>query len=100
MTDNVPTRVVAQNTNAQTARAYWFFLFHLVPDLLKTLISGKEAEWLHNFFTDWRYNIDTYIKAYKGSCAMRGAMSDYRANAEDVEQISSRAAIQSLFQSQ
>jgi haloacetate dehalogenase len=54
--DNVPTRVVAQNMNAQTARAYWFFLFHLVPDLPETLISGKEAEWLHHFFADWCYN--------------------------------------------
>jgi len=25
--DNVPTRIVARNMNAQTARAYWFFSF-------------------------------------------------------------------------
>jgi pimeloyl-ACP methyl ester carboxylesterase len=89
--DNVPTRVVAQNMNAQTARAYWFFLFHLVPDLPETLISGKEAEWLQHFFADWCYNphaidgadFDTYVRAYKRPGAVRGAMSDYRANAED-----------------
>jgi haloacetate dehalogenase len=92
--DNVPTRVVAQNMTAQTARAYWFFLFHLVPDLPETLINGKEAEWLHHFFSDWCYNphaideaaFDTYVRAYKRPGAIRGAMSDYRANAEDVKQ--------------
>ena len=31
--DNVPTRIVAQSINARIARAYWFFLFHQVPDL-------------------------------------------------------------------
>jgi haloacetate dehalogenase len=92
--DNVPTRVVAQNMSAQTARAYWFFLFHLVPDLPETLISGKEAEWLHHFFADWCYNphaisgeaFQTYVAAYRRPGAVRGAMSDYRANAEDVQQ--------------
>lgn len=92
--DNVPTRVVAQNMNPQTARAYWFFLFHLVPDLPETLISGKEAEWLSYFFSDWCYNphaidsdaFETYVKAYKRPGAVRGAMCDYRANTEDVKQ--------------
>lgn len=92
--DNVPTRVVAQNMNPQTARAYWFFLFHLVADLPETLIAGKEAEWLHHFFADWCYNphtiegadFETYVKAYKRPGAVRGAMADYRANAEDVAQ--------------
>ena len=40
--DNVPTRIVARSMNAQTARAYWFFFFHLVPELPETLIAGKE----------------------------------------------------------
>lgn len=31
--DNVPTRIVAREINAEIAKAYWFFLFHLVPDL-------------------------------------------------------------------
>ena len=81
--DNVPTRVVAQNMNPQTARAYRFFLFHLVPDLPETLIAGKEAEWLHHFFSDWCYNphtiegaaFDTYVKAYRrpGADQLSGA---------------------------
>jgi haloacetate dehalogenase len=92
--DNVPTRLVAQNMSPQVARAYWFFMFHLVPDLPETLIAGKEAEWLRHFFSDWCYNphaidgaaFETYVKAYKRPGAVRGAMSDYRANAEDLRQ--------------
>jgi haloacetate dehalogenase len=46
------------------------------------------------FFADWFYNphaidgadFDTYVRAYKRPGAVRGAMSDYRANAEDVKQ--------------
>ena len=85
--DNVPTRVVAQNMNPQTARAYWFFLFHLVSDLPETLIAGKEAEWLRHFFADWCYNphaiegaaFDAEVKAYKRPAADRGPVSASRA---------------------
>ncbi|UXN66663.1 alpha/beta hydrolase (plasmid) [Phyllobacterium sp. A18/5-2] len=92
--DNVPTRLVARNMNAQTARAYWFFFFHLVPELPETLIAGKEDLWLRHFFSDWCYNphtisgadFDTYVQAYRSPGAVRGAMSDYRANREDVAQ--------------
>ncbi|AOK12801.1 MULTISPECIES: alpha/beta fold hydrolase [Burkholderia] len=92
--DNVPTRIVAENMRPETARAYWFFLFHLVADLPETLIAGNEEPWLRHFFSDWCYNphtiegadFDTYVKAYKRPGAVRGAMSDYRANAEDVAQ--------------
>ena len=92
--DNVPTRIVARSLNAQTARAYWFFFFHLVPELPETLIAGREDLWLRHFFSDWCYNphtitgadFDTYVQAYRRPGAVRGAMSDYRANAEDVAQ--------------
>jgi haloacetate dehalogenase len=89
--DNVPTRIVARNMNAQTARAYWFFLFHLVPDLPEALIAGRESLWLRHFFSDWCFNphtisgkdFDTYVAAYQAPGAVRGAMADYRAYAED-----------------
>ncbi|PTQ07490.1 alpha/beta hydrolase [Sphingomonas oleivorans] len=92
--DNVPTRIVAREINAQIAKAYWFFLFHLVPDLPETLIAGKEEQWLRHFFSDWTYDpgsisgeaFDTYVRAYRAPGAVRGAMADYRANAEDVAQ--------------
>ena len=92
--DNVPTRIVAREMNAPIAKAYWFFLFHLVPDLPEALIAGREDLWLRHFFSDWCYNplaisgeaFETYVKAYQRPGAVRGAMDDYRANAEDVAQ--------------
>src|SRR3984957_7193163 len=92
--DNVPTRIVARNMNAQLAKAYWFFLFHLVPDLPEALIAGREDLWLRHFFSDWCYNplaisgeaFEIYVNAYRRPGAVRGAMDDYRANAEDVAQ--------------
>lgn len=92
--DNVPTRIVARELNASIAKAYWFFLFHLVPDLPEALIAGNEAKWLRWFFSDWAYDpaaisgeaFDTYVRAYSAPGAVRGAMSDYRANAVDVQQ--------------
>ncbi len=92
--DNVPTRIVAQSIDAQIARAYWFFLFHQVPDLPETLIAGKERAWLRHFFSDWCYDpnaisgeaFETYVRAYEAPGAVRGAMADYRANAVDVAQ--------------
>lgn len=92
--DNVPTRIVAREFNAAVARSYWFFIFNQVPDLPEALIAGREDLWLRHLFSDWCYNplaIDgdafrTYVDAYRRPGALRGAMSDYRANAEDVAQ--------------
>jgi len=92
--DNVPTRVVARDINASIAKAYWFFLFHLVPDLPEALIAGREHLWLRHFFSDWTFDpstisgeaFDTYVRAYQAPGALRGAMSDYRANATDIAQ--------------
>jgi pimeloyl-ACP methyl ester carboxylesterase len=92
--DNVPTRIVARDFDAKIAKAYWFFLFHLVPDLPEALIVGREAVWLRHFFSDWCFDpaavsgeaFDTYVRAYQAPGAVRGAMADYRANAEDVAQ--------------
>ena len=89
--DNVPTRIVGRSINSSTAKAYWFFFFHLVPELPETLIAGREDLWLRHFFSDWCYNphtisgeeFDTYVRAYRNPGAVRGAMSDYRANLED-----------------
>ncbi|WP_263262943.1 alpha/beta hydrolase [Pseudomonas sp. RIT-PI-S] len=92
--DNVPTRIVSRDLDAAVAKAYWFFLFHLVPDLPEALIAGKEEVWLRYFFSDWCYDpttitgeaFDTYVRTYKAPGAVRGAMADYRANAVDVAQ--------------
>ncbi|MDM9627562.1 alpha/beta hydrolase [Rhizobium sp. S152] len=90
--DNVPTRIVARDLDAKIAKAYWFFLFHLVPDLPEALIAGREHLWLRHFFSDWCYDpaaisgeaFDTYVRAFQAPGAVRGAMSDYRANALDI----------------
>jgi haloacetate dehalogenase len=92
---------VARDLDARIAKAYWFFLFHLVPDLPETLIAGKEEQWLRWFFSDWAYDpaaitgeaFDTYVRAYRAPGAVRGAMADYRANAEDVAQDMEDAAV-------
>ena len=92
--DNVPTRIVAREFNAAVARSYWFFIFNQVPDLPEALIAGREDLWLRHLFADWCYNplaidgaaFQTYVDAYRRPGALRGAMSDYRANAEDVAQ--------------
>ncbi|TWB45916.1 alpha/beta fold hydrolase [Nitrospirillum pindoramense] len=92
--DNVPTRIVARDLNAAIAKSYWFFLFHLVPDLPEALIAGREHIWLRHFFSDWTFDpgtitgeaFDTYVRAYQAPGAVRGAMADYRANAADLAQ--------------
>ena len=92
--DNIPTRIVAREFSARIARAYWFFIFHQVPDLPEALIAGREDIWLRTLFSDWTYNphaisgddFEVYVRAYKAPGAVRGAMADYRANAQDVEQ--------------
>lgn len=92
--DNVPTRIVAREFNAKMAKVYWFFMFHLVPDLPEALIEGREEPWLRHFFSAWTHNksaftdadIATYVDAYRRPGAVRGALSDYRANAVDVAQ--------------
>ena len=92
--DNVPTRIVAREFNPIMARAYWFFIFNQIPDLPEALITGREDLWLGHLFADWSYNphtisgeaFDTYVRAYRRPGAVRGALADYRANAEDVAQ--------------
>jgi haloacetate dehalogenase len=92
--DNVPTRIVAREMNAKVAREYWFFMFHQIPDLPEALIAGREETWLRHFFSDWCHDpmtisgeaFETYVNAYSTPGAVRGAMSDYRASAQDIAQ--------------
>ncbi|QBE66916.1 alpha/beta fold hydrolase [Pseudoduganella lutea] len=92
--DNVPTRIVARDFSPEVANAYWFFIFNQVPDLPEALIAGREDLWLRHLFSDWCYDplaisgaaFEHYVAAYRRPGALRGAMSDYRAIAEDVAQ--------------
>jgi hypothetical protein len=51
--DNVPTRIVGRELDAVKAKGYWFFLFHLVPNLPEALLTGREDIWLRYYFSDW-----------------------------------------------
>ncbi|WP_347341621.1 alpha/beta fold hydrolase [Bradyrhizobium uaiense] len=92
--DNVPTRIVAREMSAKAAREYWFFMFHQIPDLPEALIAGREHIWLRHSFSEWCHDpttitgeaFDTYVRAYSAPGAVRGAMADYRASAEDIAQ--------------
>ena len=92
--DNIPTLTIFERMDARIARAHWFFLFNNIFDLPEALIAGREEIWLRFIFSTWCYNpevftnkeIATYAKAYAQPGALRGAFSDYRAGAVDVEQ--------------
>ncbi|OSI24355.1 alpha/beta fold hydrolase [Bradyrhizobium canariense] len=93
--DNVPTRIIARDFNfSKMAKTYWLFLFHLKLDLPEIFISGREEQWLRHLFSEWCYNphaisgpaFETYVAAYRSPGAVRGALADYRANADDLAQ--------------
>ena len=93
--DNVPTRIIARDFNfSKMAKTYWLFLFHLKLDLPEIFITGREEQWLRHLYSEWCYNphaisgadFQTYVAAYRSPGAVRGALADYRANVEDLEQ--------------
>lgn len=93
--DNVPTRIIARDFDfARMAKTYWLFLFHLKLDLPEILITGREEQWLRHLYSEWCYNphaisgeaFETYVAAYRSPGAVRGALADYRASAEDLAQ--------------
>lgn len=92
--DNIPTRVVFNETNSALARKYWFFYFQQVPDLPEALVEGREEIFLRHFFSSWCYDpealsdeeVAVYVRAYSQPGALRGAFNDYRAGAEDLAQ--------------
>lgn len=92
--DNIPTRLIFERMNAQTAQAAWFFLFQGVRDLPEALIQGREELWLRYILTGWTYNpealsaddLAVYTRAYAQPGGLRGAFEDYRAWREDLAQ--------------
>jgi haloacetate dehalogenase len=92
--DNIPTRVIFEKRDAKLARFHWFFTFNSVADLPEALITEREDIWLRWFFSQWCYDpeciqgkdFQAYVHAYQGAGALRGAMDDYRAAAEDIAQ--------------
>jgi pimeloyl-ACP methyl ester carboxylesterase len=92
--DNVPTRILAENSGGRVGQIGWFVAFLGVPDLPETLIAGREEAWLTHFYRSWSYNpdmlsaeeIDVYVRAYRRPGAIRGSAMDYRAFGEDLKQ--------------
>ena len=102
--DNIPTRIIFDRMDAKIARGHWFFLFNAVRDLPEALITGREELWLRYIFASWTYDpevltpddIAVYTRAYAQHGALRGALEDYRAAAEDVAQDEQDARPRSL----
>ena len=92
--DNIPTRVVFNNTHAKLARQYWVFHFQQVLDLPEALVAGMEEIFLRHFCLSWTYdstaNTDAdpaeYVRANSQPGAFRGAFSHYRAGPQDLAQ--------------
>jgi pimeloyl-ACP methyl ester carboxylesterase len=93
--DIVPTRAVFERVNAEIARGYWHWFFHLVPDLPELLVGANVEAYLRYFFTTWAHNravftpevIAEYVHTYSAPGALRGGFNDYRAGiAEDWSQ--------------
>jgi haloacetate dehalogenase len=92
--DNVPTRILMENSGGRVGQTGWFVAFLGVPDLPEALIAGREETWLTHFYRSWSYNPDmmspeeigVYVRAYQQPGAVRGSAMDYRAVGEDVKQ--------------
>jgi haloacetate dehalogenase len=87
--DIIPTREMWRRLDADTARGYWHWLFHLQPDLPE-LLAGKDiAAYLGYFFERWTYQrhgleaADEYIRAFSAPGALRAGFDDYRASFPD-----------------
>lgn len=92
--DNIPTRVIFNTLDARRAKPQWFFIFNSVPALPEALIEGREAAWLRWFYNQWCYDPECisgetflrYVRNYQAPGAVRGALDDYRAGPQDLEQ--------------
>jgi pimeloyl-ACP methyl ester carboxylesterase len=93
--DIVPTRIVFERLNADIARGYWHWFFHLIPDLPELLVGANVEAYLRYFYTVWTYNraaftsevIAEYVQTFSAPGALRGGFNDYRAGiAEDWSQ--------------
>lgn len=70
------------------------FIFHSVPDLAVTLVSGRERIYVNHFFQKLVYNtaafqvrdIDHYAHQYEQSGVLRFAFDMYRAFEDDVRE--------------
>lgn len=85
--DIIPTRAMFRMMDANMARGFWHWLFHLQPDLPELLVGPQVEAYLRYFFERWTYNrsrmdpaaIREYVRAYSAPGALRSGFDDYRA---------------------
>jgi len=74
-----------------SAGSYWHMAFHAEPDLLESLIVGRERLYLSWFYRKFGYNpaaftetdLDEYVRWYSEVGAMRSALQYYRNGEQD-----------------
>jgi haloacetate dehalogenase len=98
--DIIPTRAMFGRLDAQLARGFWHWLFHLQPDLPELLVGGHVESYLRWFFERWTHNraaveeaVPEYVRAFSAPGALRAAFDDYRATyPEDLDADEASAA--------
>jgi pimeloyl-ACP methyl ester carboxylesterase len=88
--DVIPTRAMFDRLDAQLARGFWHWLFHLQPDLPELLVGDHVEAYLRWFFERWTHNrpaveeaVPEYVRAFSAPGALRAAFDDYRATYPD-----------------
>ncbi|SRR5579884_155083 len=82
--DILPLEWVYSHMDDQTARLYWHWIFHLIPELPEQLIRGNEEAYLQHFFgrspglTDDAAAMAEYLRCFRLPGAVEAALSDYR----------------------
>jgi pimeloyl-ACP methyl ester carboxylesterase len=82
--DILPTDHVFGTMDADLARRYWHWIFHLVPELPEQLIAADVQAYLRSLFVRFgaepdREGWEEYLRIYRDREAIRGFLSDYRA---------------------
>ena len=85
--DIIPTRVAFERLDVANARAYWHWLFHMVPDLPELLVGANIEGYLRHFLRDWAFqtaaftpeDVAVYVHALSQPGALRAGFEDYRA---------------------
>ncbi len=82
--DILPTDHVFGTMDADRARRYWHWIFHLVPELPERLIAADVPAYLRTLFVRFgaepdREGWEEYLRVYCDPGAIRGFLSDYRA---------------------
>ena len=82
--DILPTDHVFGTMDADVARRYWHWIFHLVPELPERLIAADLRSYLRTIFQRFGAEPDgegwnEYLRVNGTADAIRGFLSDYRA---------------------